>query len=725
MISLDTETTGVDLHHGVKPFIVTTCNREGVTTCWEWDVDPFTREPAIPQEELAEIDAVIAQADELVLQNPKFDARAMHTIGLPKKGWPWKKTKDTLLAGHLLASHKPHDLTSMTMQYLGVDIEPYEKRVQEACNAARTMARNKAFIEEHGQFLIAKAGLACMPSAKDTVWKFDMWLPRAIAKLLGYPKDHPWWTVTLDYANADSTVTIALIEVMEALLKEHGLWEIYLERLKVLPVAFSMEQRGITVSEPKLSELTELFTSESKRAATICTNIARGYDYDLVLPKNGTNNSLSNFLFGEDVPCVHCEGAGCIKCDATGVGERKQYLDLPVVRRSKKTQDASLNKEAMEQYASTLPTNSKGYLFVKKLREKRKRDTALSYMDSYRRFWHPWVCVELENPVTGAGWYVLHPSLNPTGTATLRWSSSNPNEQNISKQEGFNLRYCFGPAPGREWWSCDAKNIELRIPAYEAGETEMINLFERPNDPPYFGSNHLLAFDIIHPELFAKHGAAVKELFDSTWYQYTKNGNFAVQYGSVEESGTADRAYHVVGAFNKIKSRFKKIHGPGGLNERMIAHAERFGYVETMPDLTVNPHRGYPLYCTRTEYGRIKPTVPLNYHTQGTAMWWMQKAMVRCHTFLEQLNSSNKLFQQLMGRVKTKLEASGYFLIMQVHDELVFDFPKGTGPKPYETNLPIMRRIQTLMEEGGKDIGVPTPVSCKYHAETWSKGLAV
>lgn len=347
------------------------------------------------------------------------------------------------------------------------------------------------------------------------------------------------------------------------------------------------------------------------------------------------------------------------------------------------------------------------------------------------------------------GWYVLHPSLNPTGSDTLRWSCSGFNEQNIGKQipdcqqcygregakehcetcEGrgymLNLRYPFGPAPGREWWSCDAQNIELRIPAYEAQEEEMVNIFEHPNDPPYFGSYHLLVFDVLHPELFAKHGKKVKELFESTWYQWVKNGNFAVGYGSVESSGTADRAYHVPGAFRRIKGRFAKIHGSGGLNDQQIDYAERCGYVETLPDKNVDPDRGYPLLCARTNYGRILPTVPLNYHVQGSAMWWMGKAMVRCYNFLRQLNNNRQFMQAELKRWKHDLEVLGFHLIAQVHDELIFDFPKGQGDKPWEYNLPKVKHIVSEMARGGDDFGLPTPVSYKYHESTWSEGIAV
>jgi hypothetical protein len=101
MISLDTETTGLDLRHGARPFLVSTCDEEGNQQWWEWDVDPLTRQPDIPAKDLSQILQVTGQAESLVLQNPKFDFRALESI----RGdsftfdWVWERTWDTLLAG--------------------------------------------------------------------------------------------------------------------------------------------------------------------------------------------------------------------------------------------------------------------------------------------------------------------------------------------------------------------------------------------------------------------------------------------------------------------------------------------------------------------------------------------------------------------------------------------------------------------------------------------------
>ncbi len=64
-------------------------------------------------------------------------------------------------------------------------------------------------------------------------------------------------------------------------------------------------------------------------------------------------------------------------------------------------------------------------------------------------------------------------------------------------------------------------------------------------------------------------------------------------------------------------------------------------------------------------------------------------------------------------------------MVMQIHDELVFDFPQGRGMEPWKTNLPKIRKIQQLMESCGDDIEVPTPVTVEYHPVSWDKGVVL
>lgn len=678
MISLDCETTGMDLRHGAKPFLVTSCDDHGTVCFWESFVDPYTRNPHWSREDLKEITGLLSEHTLLVLQNPKFDALAVSTI-LPKLEWPWYRTVDTLLAGHLLASNQPHDLTSMALIYLGVNLKPLEDTMEECVKEARKLAKS-----DYPKWQIAAAGRPDMPSAKEKVWKYDMWLPRALAAEKAYQDDHPWWHCTANYANGDSTATIALYQAQLILLDGRGLWPIYKERLQLLPVVHAIEKSGMTLCRHRTEELIHRLETEAAKNKQVCLAAADGEIEDL--PLNGTSNALKHVVFNK---------FGLKANKKTGTG------------------NPSMDKSVLEYWLSTLPSNSKPHCFVRNLRSYRRRMTGVGYAHSYQKFWVP-----TDDPDV----MMIYSSLNPTGTDTLRFSSQYPNQQQISKQEEVNLRYCFGPAPDREWWSLDAKNIELRLPAYESGEQDLIDLFEHPDDPPYYGSTHLLNFHTVYEDLWNNElnkvgieqvGPHCKKKFASTWYQWCKNGGFAVQYGAVDTEngmGTADRAFNRPGAHALLKSRFGKLEK---LNQKWIKFAEKYGYVETMPDRTVDPDRGYPLLCSRTNYGRIMPTVPLNYHIQGTAMWWMSRAMVKVHAHLTQMTH----------RLKRE-----YKIVMQVHDELVLDFPAPPADwkKPaHEYNLPYIRKIQALMASIGDDLGVPTPVGCEYHSTSWDKGVSV
>lgn len=750
LVALDCETTGVDPYHGSRPFFVTTCDEDGDQTYWEWDVDPLTRMPVIPPGDRDELDGLIETADEIVMQNGKFDVSSLATIKMPHGPWPWEVTQDTLIAGHLLASNQPHDLTVMALVYLGVNIKPFEDALKQAVKEARSFAK-----ANYPDWVVAKIGDESMPSVKGGAGACDYWLPRAVAEAERYPPDHPWRTVLRDYSNADSAVTVELFKRQRDLLRERGLWEIYLERMKCLPVAYEMERGGVTVSETRLEELRKTYRKESGEAGERCLAVARQFGYDLELPKTGNNNSLLHFCFGkgsdtdEEVNCKKCGGTGipknrkgemgppCDACDGRGRTPpegRQEWLRLPVVGKTDSGKP-SLDKAAIMTYLDELEEESPQLEFVRSLSAKRKRDTALNYMDGYERYWLPWVPVGEVDPETGAGWYVLHPSLNATGTDTLRWSSSNPNEQNISKQEGFNLRYAFGPAPGREWWSLDYENIELRIPAYESGEEVMVELFERPDEPPYFGSYHLLNASIVYPDLFSEEvcprclGAGCfaepvkkdkpkrvacqdavpiceikggfKAKYNATWYKWCKNGGFAIQYGCQEKK--ADATFRRRGAYRAIKERMPKV---AALNAKYVAMADRSGYVETIPDRSVCPERGYPLLVSRSPWGKVSPTLPLNYHVQSTACWIMMRAMVKVHAYL-------------------KTCGDDYRIALQVHDELVLDFPAGRGKEPWKTNLPKIRRIQSLMTECGDDVGIPLRTSREYHSKNWGTGVSV
>lgn len=671
MIAVDCETTGIDRAHGARPFFVSVYDGVGNPEFWSWRVDPLTRRVLMDDGDAAEIRQRIGEADRIVGQNLKFDAAMFREAGIIEE-WPWEKTEDTLIAGHLMRSDKPHDLTSMTLTYLGKDIEPHEAEMKRVVQKARNWARRHA-----PDWRIAKEGLEEMPSAKEATWAFDMWLLQHFEEGAHYP-------LVQDYACVDPWATFHLWQVFEAKLKEWGLWEIYREGMRTASAVYDMESRGVTVLMDEHAALKEEYRRESEEHEGICVDIAAKFDYDLQLPKSGNNKSLGTFAF--------------------------EVLKLPVLKMTESGKQPAMDQDVMAQWPLMLDAGSDQAYFVKALKSKRKRDTAIGFLDSYAKFWLP-----LDDRHAR-----MYASANQTATRTLRFSMSNPNLQQVSKQETVcpecdgegcedcggtgedlhSVRRVFGPLPGREWWCLDYENIELRIPAYEAGEECMIELFERPDDPPFFGSYHLFNASIVYPDLFwpiAGEKGAFKKRYASAEYQWCKNGDFAIGYGCMEAK--ADATFRRRGAYRAIKEKTPKVTR---LNAKYVEQANRQGYVETLPDRSIGAKRGYPIWCPK-EYGKVKPTIPFNYHVQSTAMWCTRRAMVRCKEYLDAVSEET-------GR--------DYFVCLQVHDEIVFDFPAGG-----KRNLPKVRRLKALMEQSGEDVGIPLKVAYSYHPRNWSEAV--
>lgn len=733
LFALDSETTGSDFFHGAKPFFVTTCTLDGPPQFWQWEVNPLNRQPIIPLSDIRELrtlllrvaswgrhPAEIADRHRIVGHNIKFDAHALDSIGIGP--WPWEQTDDTIQMHHLLASNHLHRLDEVVKERLGENILPLEEELHKACFKARNLCRSHL-----PDWMIAKEDLQCMPSCdsskgeKDKKWKNDMWLPRAVCLWAQKQKrispqwwweyadpEHPWLTVCQEYSCCDSEVTVkAAVNMLEE-IDSRGLKAIYREKLRNLPILFEMEKRGMTFSLPALLTMEARQEQDIRAASARCVEIASTmYEETLVgprqcfldLPKGSSNNaSLTRFFFGA--------------------------LGMPVLAKTE-TGRPSLTKDLLVEYKNMANLTDVQREFVTALASSRKKAKSQDFLAAYRKH---------GLSIKWSDYCVLHPSLNPTATATTRLSCTNPNLQQVSKQEveceaclGEGCEVCggtgmdqqsvrtiFGPGPGREWWTFDARNIELRLPAYLSGEPSLISLFEHPDDPPFYSSKHMLITSIIFDDVWAE---AVEEAGSDSaakWlkkhhpkiYHRAKCTGLAMQYQCGEE--TADRTAGRKGAYKKTNGFFTKM---SDLNRKCCDQANRLGYVETIPDAKIDPTRGYPLLCRR-QFGRVIPTVPLNYGPgQGSAGW----AMIRF------MNESQEVLDDI------RLEESDFdgYIALTVHDELIFDFPsapKDVRGKP--GNLQIAKRIQAAMEAVGEGFGIPLPVSCEYHPSTWAEGEA-
>ncbi len=753
LISIDTETTGVDLAHGAMPFLVTTCdNRRAPDSIkfWQWPVDPITRRPAIPQGDVGAVQELLDQAELVYLQNSKFDARALKNIGVEL---PWAKVRDTLVAAHLLCSngstseHKK-DLTSLCRAYLGRDIEKWEIKVKEVTKAARAIVKKR-----YPHWRIAREGDGDMPSVRDSSkrdedkpWKADMWIVQALYAedpgSIPHAVHEEWLRACPNYANTDSEYTLYLGLQMERLIEQRGYWAHYLHRLQLMRADCEMEEYGVTV----IGEYTERTIDEYERygaaAGAELVQIAAEYGHDLELAQGAAlNDNMRDFFYGaQHLTCPRCSyrkrikhwngeepnkySNACPKCQKGGRNRQpvlsplQTYsvpnLDLPVIE-SAKSGNASLDKNAMQEYLGTL--EGEALDFIKLLLDKRKHDTDLGYMHQYQRYWAP---------VPGCtDYYRIHPFINPCGTDHLRQSCNSPNLQNVGGQEdkcdecdghGCDLcggtgktrrsvKYCFGPAPGREWYSADYKSIEARLPGYRANEPKQIEVFDKPNDPPYWGNLYNLTASVLYPDEYWP-VAQDEGRFRKDYPKLYKKAKFFVlakNYGAGRKKG--DLLSGIKNSYDLVDSEFPML---AALQREILSIANRTGWIHTMPTRAINPRMGYPLMASRTEDNYVLSTTPFNYYISGTACECKNLALVRCTEQCKQW----------------QLEGFDAHVSLEIHDEFIFDFPRG---KTQDANLGRAYKLRELMEQSGEDLvpRIPTPVKLEYHSVTWAEGVEV
>jgi DNA polymerase I len=234
----------------------------------------------------------------------------------------------------------------------------------------------------------------------------------------------------------------------------------------------------------------------------------------------------------------------------------------------------------------------------------------------------------------------IHTSYNQAVAATGRLSSNNPNLQNIPirTERGREIRKAFVPR-NKEFviLSADYSQIELRIIAHMSGDTNMIEAFRQGID--------------IHAATASRvYGLPVNEVTPEM-RRNAKAVNFGIIYGQ-SAFGLSERLnIPRREAAAIIEAYFSQYPGIKGYMERTIAFARQHGYVETI--------LGRRRYLRDINSGNavvrgFAERNAINAPIQGSSADMIKIAMIRIHEDLGKLN------------LRTKM-------ILQVHDELVFD----------------------------------------------------
>ena len=235
----------------------------------------------------------------------------------------------------------------------------------------------------------------------------------------------------------------------------------------------------------------------------------------------------------------------------------------------------------------------------------------------------------------------IHAHFNQTVTATGRLSSSDPNLQNIPVRSdlGNEVRNAFVAERGRRLLSLDYNQIELRVAASMADDAKMIESFKKGED-----IHARTAAEVFGVEI----GAVTPEM-----RRTAKTVNFGVLYGlgSVGLARTTGSSIQEARAF--IERYFTVYTGIAKFMEHSKEMARVQGYVETM----FGRRRYIPeIHSAASQIKAQAERMAANMPLQGTAADIMKLAMIRIDEQLEEWCGAARM-------------------ILQVHDELVFEAP--------------------------------------------------
>jgi len=249
----------------------------------------------------------------------------------------------------------------------------------------------------------------------------------------------------------------------------------------------------------------------------------------------------------------------------------------------------------------------------------------------------------LVNPETGR----VHTSFNQTATATGRLSSSNPNLQNIPIRttEGKRIRQAFIAAPGHRLISADYSQIELRILAHLSEDKTLIRTFEEGED--------------IHRRTAADVFGVFPEFVNADMRRQAKVINFGILYGMSPFGLSRELGVDQKLAKAYIDEYFRKFKGVRAYINEILEKGREAGFVTTL----LNRRRYLPdLRSSNVSVRQFAERMAVNTPIQGTAADLIKVAMINIWNRLEGESLSGKM-------------------ILQVHDELVFEVPEGEEEK--------------------------------------------
>lgn len=316
-----------------------------------------------------------------------------------------------------------------------------------------------------------------------------------------------------------------------------------------------------------------------------------------------------------------------------------EKLQLPGGRKTSKTRQPSTDVKVLKRLAASSPGVPGRILRYRTLNKLKS-----TYLDTL---------VKLPDPSTGR----IHTTFNQTVTSTGRLSSSNPNLQNIPVrgEEGRELRRGFVAEPGFLLASADYSQVELRIFAHYSEDAGLVSAFLNGEDVHARTASELMGVPL---------GGVTPAM-----RRIAKAINFGIIYGMGPQKLAEELGIELKAAKDYIDAYYKRYPGVLRYREGMVERARRLGFVTTLlqrrrylPDIRNEKA------VLRAEAERMAINSPI----QGSAADLIKLAMVGISRWIKE-------------------QAGDIRMLLQIHDELLFEVPESDVE-------PALSRVRDIME---------------------------
>ena len=434
----------------------------------------------------------------------------------------------------------------------------------------------------------------------------------------------------LEYTCADSDWAFQLAERVEAELKEDDLYELAVDLDFPLMLSLvDMERIGWYVDPEQFDRLRTLAQGELDRLeAEIKTELAKQMRLEpgteIIVPTGKVPKPL-NLRSGPHLAWVLFD-----------------QLKLPIIERTEK-QAPSTSREVLEKLGNKYDIP----LFNLILDHKRYSKILSTYVNGFKKHIRP------SNRI--------HSTMDMVFVRTSRFSSSAPNLQNCPRADGdpLGIRNAFVAPPGYLYLFVDYSQIELRLFAWYAQEPAMLDAFVKGQD--IHGRTAWEMYEL-GKKPFEMNGVmhdpiGVHEVKEKAklYRQYSKSINFGIIYGLSAPGlandlwkDTSDESLRkAAGMLNRYLATYSNVEKQ---QKRFIAAARKTGYAEDM----FGRKRMLPDIHSHNRFKRsLAERQALNMPVQSSASEVIKLAMIRIH-------------QNAPEWLK---------MVMQIHDELVFEVP--------------------------------------------------